>query len=68
MDVSGFENASFIASTVRLPAAPNEHQYVGGVVVFKTDSCEKRLIVFPETTIETAYCNNILNINIYVMT
>jgi hypothetical protein len=37
MDVSGFENASFIASTVRLPAAPNEHQYVGGVVVFKTD-------------------------------
>jgi len=31
MGVSCFENASFIASTVRLPAAPSEHQHVGGV-------------------------------------
>ena len=33
MGVSCFENASFIASTVRLPAAPSEHQHVAGVAV-----------------------------------
>ena len=31
MGVSCFENASLIASTVRLPAAPSKHQHVGGV-------------------------------------
>ena len=47
MGVSCFENASFIASTVRLPAAPSEHQHVGAWGVAAVRPFHDRLKSYP---------------------